>query len=135
LNGIKGEKQMKAFGAGNLTKDPELKTTSGGISVCTFTVAENVRRGKEKKAEYTDCVAWRELGENVAKYMSKGKKVFVIGDLQTRSYETKNGEKRYVTEVICEKVDFLSPMGEKKDAEAGREPQDFEPLDDSEMPF
>lgn len=122
---------MKVFGVGNLVKDPELRTTANGVSVCTFTVAENVRRGKEKKTEYTNCVAWRELGENVAKYMSKGKMVKIFGDLQTRSYEDKNGGKRYITEVVCDDVGFLSPMGEKKEEKA-----DFEPLDDPEgMPF
>jgi single-strand DNA-binding protein len=125
-------------GIGNLTKDPELKTTAGGQSVCNFTVA--VRRPFSKdETDFIPVVAWRELAENVAKRMSKGKKVGVSGRIQVRDYEANDGSKRHVTEIIADEVEFLSPMGADKGAsDARRKPEesDFEPLDDEQnMPF
>lgn len=127
---------IKITGIGNLTKDPELRTTATGVSVCTFTIASNRRKGKEKVTDYLNCVAWRELGENVAKYMSKGKKLGVSGDFSTRSYEDSHGNKRYVTECVCSEVEFLSPMGEKPNMDdRDREPADMEPYDATDDPF
>ena len=130
---------------GNLTKDPELKTTASGVSVCTFTVAVNRNFGDRKEVDFIPVVTWRGLAENCSKFLSKGRKVGVSGRIQTRSYEANSGEKRYVTEIIADDVEFLSPKGEGgvKDAppppdEAGLfgdEPADFEPLDDEQMPF
>jgi len=130
---------------GNLTKDPELKTTGSGISVCSFTVA--VRRPFSKdETDFIPVVTWRVLAENCSKFLSKGRKVGVSGRIQTRSYEANNGERRYVTEIIADEVEFLTPKGEggtTRDVppppdEAGLfgdEPDDFEPLDDEQMPF
>ncbi len=133
---------------GNLTKDPELKTTASGISVCSFTVA--VRRPFTKEKDETDfipVVTWRQLAENCAKYLAKGRKVGVSGRIQTRNYETNNGERRYVTEIIADDVEFLSPKGEggyspradvpppPDDAGLFGDESDFEPLDDEQMPF
>ena len=109
---------------GNLTKDPELKTTASGISACSFTVA--VKRPFTKdETDFIPVVAWKQLAENCAKFLAKGRKVGVSGRIQVRSYETNNGEKRYVTEVIADEVEFLTPKDEQKD---------FIPSDSS-MPF
>ena len=134
---------------GNLTKDPELRTTASGISVCTFTVAVNRGFGDKKETDFLPVVTWRVLAENCAKFLAKGRKVGVSGRIQTRSYETQNGERRYVTEIVADDVEFLSPKGEggtgarmtdvpppPDDAGLfGDEQGDFEPLDDEQMPF
>jgi single-strand DNA-binding protein len=129
---------------GNLTKDPELKTTGSGVSVCTFAVA--VRRPFSKdETDFIPVVTWRELAENCAKFLSKGRKVGVSGRIQTRNYETSSGERRYVTEIIADEVEFITPKGDsgtgasdaqrqKEELQLGEE-SDFEPLDDEQMPF
>ncbi len=131
---------------GNLTKDPELKTTGSGISVCSFTVA--VRRPFSKdETDFIPVVTWRQLAENCAKFLTKGRKVGVSGRIQTRNYETNNGERRYVTEIIADEVEFLTPKGDgggsgradvpppPDDAGLFGDESDFEPLDDEQMPF
>ena len=131
---------------GNLTKDPELRTTSSGVSVCTFTVAVNRNFGERKEVDYLPVVTWRGLAENCAKFLGKGRKVGVSGRIQTRSYEGNNGERRYVTEIVADDVEFLAPTGEggggrmdvpppPDDAGLFGDESDFEPLDDEQMPF
>ncbi len=97
---------------GNLTRDPELRHTENGTDCCTFTLAVN-RRYKgangERKADYPNIIAWRELGSLCAEYLAKGRKAAVTGTLQTRSYDGQDGLKRYVTEVVADEVDFLTP--------------------------
>lgn len=101
----------RTFLTGNLVKDPDLRTTTSGVCVCTFRIAVT-RRFKDKSGErvsdFFDIVAWKQLGEMCGKYLAKGRKVAVVGELQTRSYE-KDGVKRYITEIIADEVEFLSP--------------------------
>lgn len=106
---------MKTTIIGNLTADPELRTVPSGISVCTFTVAANKRfsKDKEKQTEFLRVSAWRQLGENCAKYLSKGKKVAVIGEISARAYETKTGDTRISLELTADEVEFLSPASER----------------------
>jgi single-strand DNA-binding protein len=99
---------------GNLTRDPELRTTSTGINVCTFTVAVN-RRNKaqgQPDADFFRVSAWRALGENCAKYLTKGRKVAVVGEVSLRMYETQSGETKANMEVNADDVEFLSSKGE-----------------------
>lgn len=127
----------KAIIIGNLTKNPDLKTTQSGLSVCTFTLAVNRAFSKEKEVDYIPCVTWRGLADNCAKFLSKGKKACVSGRIQVRDYDDKNGNKRYVAEIIADDVEFLSPKGERQEVPA-QDPTvepDFEPLDDEQMPF
>ena len=136
----------KAMIIGNLTRDPELRTTASGISVCTFTVAVT-RPFKRDETDFLPVVTWRGLAENCSKFLAKGRKVGVSGHIQTRQYDDKNGVRRYVTEIIADDVEFLSPKGEggaprsqdvppPDDAGLfGDEQSDFEPLDDEQMPF
>lgn len=101
----------RAIIVGNLTKDPELRATGSGISVCTFTVAVNRRfkdQNGEIKTDFIPVVAWRQQGENCAKYLAKGSKVAVCGAIQVRSYEAQDGSKRYATEIVADEVEFLS---------------------------
>lgn len=102
----------KAILIGNLTRDPELRTTPNGVSVCSFSIAVNRRRTNqqgERETDFFNIIAWRGLGENCAKYLAKGRKVSVIGEIQTRTYDAKDGMKRYVTEIIADDVEFLTP--------------------------
>ncbi len=105
----------RAILIGRLTRDPELRTTSNtGVSVCTFTVAVDRRRSRdrEKEADFIPVVVWREQAENCAKYLRKGSQVGVCGSIQTRSYDAQDGSKRYVTEVVADEVQFLTSRSE-----------------------
>lgn len=104
----------KAFLIGNLTRDPELRKTQNDVSVCTFTIACNRRKAKDgtQQADFLPVVAWRELADNCYKYLSKGRKVSVVGAIQPRSYDDQSGVKRWVTEIIAEDIEFLTPKGE-----------------------
>ena len=102
---------------GRLTKDPELKTTASGVSVCSFSLAVN-RRFKNADGEYdTDfigCVAWKQQAEFLYKHFSKGSQVGIIGNIQTHNYDDKEGRKIYITEVIADEIYFV---GDKKKTE------------------
>lgn len=104
----------KAILIGNLSRDPELRKTQSGLSVCTFTVACNRRKNKDgtQQADFLPVVVWRDLADLCYQYLAKGRKVSVVGMIQTRSYEDNNGGKRYVTEIIADEVEFLTPKGE-----------------------
>ena len=100
---------------GNLTSDPELRTIPSGVSVCTFTVAVNRRYSSSKEERQTDffrVAAWRQLGENCSRYLAKGKKVCVVGEVSARAYEGKDGSLRASLEVTADEVEFLSPRTE-----------------------
>ena len=95
----------KVILVGNLTANPELKQTPSGASVCSFSIAVN-RKGKDAEVDFISIVAWRQTAEFVSKYFTKGKPILVCGQLQTRSYQDKQGNKRTVTEVVAEEVSF-----------------------------
>ena len=100
---------------GNLTHDPEVRSTPNGVTVCTFTIAVNRRfaqQGGEKVTDYFRINAWRQLGENCAKYLAKGRKVAVIGELQARTYEGKDGATRMSLDVSADEVEFLTPRSQ-----------------------
>lgn len=104
----------KAILIGRLTADPEMRTTTSGIAVATFTVAINrpyVSQTGEREADFIRCVAYRKLAENIGRYVGKGSQVAVEGSIQTRSYDGQDGVRRYVTEVICDRVEFLDTRG------------------------
>ena len=101
---------------GNLTRDPELRTTGEGINVCTFKVAVNKRTSRDHpEADYFRVVAWRELGENCAKFLTKGKKVMVAGPVSVNAYEGKDGNHYAELEITAGEVEFISP----KDSDSG----------------
>lgn len=96
---------------GNLTRDPELKTTTSGRSVCNFTVAVSRRftnQSGEREADFIPIVVWGKQAENCAKYLRKGSQCAVSGSIQVRNYEANDGSRRYVTEVIADEVQFLA---------------------------
>lgn len=104
---------------GNLTRDPELRSTSAGIPVCTFTVAVNRRKaGAEAgrpEADFFRVTAWRQLGELCSKYLAKGRKVCVIGSVAVNTFAGSDGGTRASLEVNADQVEFLSPRGERSD--------------------
>ena len=115
----------KAILTGRLTKDPEHKTTPNDLSVTTFTIAvDRTHKQGETKTDFLNIVTWRTLADNCAKFLQKGSKVGVVGQIQTRNYEDKQGVKRYVTEIIADEVEFLSPKTHDGDS-----------VDDQELPF
>jgi len=101
---------------GNLTRDPEMRYTPNGQSVCSFGVATN-RRWKDKdgnqqeQTEFHNIVAWGKLAEISSQYLKKGNKVYIEGRLQTRSWEGQDGNKRNRTEIVTENIIFLTPKG------------------------
>ena len=102
----------KAIITGNLTRDPELRSTTSGSSVCSFSVAVNrVYRGADgenkEEVSFIDCLAWGKLGEMIAQYAKKGSGVLVSGRLNQRSWEDKNGNKRSSVEIVAEDFNFV----------------------------
>lgn len=105
----------KAILIGNLTRDPELRTLPSGVSVCNFSIAVNrkfTNAQGQRETDFFNIAAWRGLGENCAKYLAKGRKVCVTGQITTRSYDAQDGSKRTVVEIQADDVEFLSQAGE-----------------------
>lgn len=129
---------------GRMTADAELRTTTSGTSVTAFTIAvdrDYVKSGEERQADFINIVAWRNTAEFVERYFHKGDMIAVVGSIQVRNYEDKNGNKRYATEVIAEKVSFCGGKREKP-TDAAEQPTftvlpDANPFgdDDNECPF
>lgn len=130
---------------GNVVRDPELRQTQSGTTNCSFSLAVN-RKFKNANGEYeTDflnCVAWKGTAEVCGKYLHKGSKCAVCGSIQTRSYDDKNGVKRYATEILVEDVEFMS--GGDKNASAPKEApktpkqtsfNDLKPVEDNDLLF
>lgn len=121
---------------GRLTKDPELKYTSSGIAVCSFTLAVNRPFAKEgdQTADFITIQTWRKLAENCAKYLSKGRQVGVNGRLQIRAYDGNDGSRHWMTEVVAENVEFLSD-GQKRSNNSWDNLSEEVAFDPNEIPF
>ena len=107
---------------GRLTQDPELKQTQSGIAVATFKIAVNRRYSRDnqqQEADFFNCIAWRSQAEFVSRYFHKGSAICVIGAVQNRSWTDQQNVKRYITEVVVDKVQFVDSRG---DAPAGQAP-------------
>lgn len=126
---------------GRLTKDPELRATQSGISVASFTVACDrrfAREGEERKTDFINCIAWRQTGENLAKYVTKGVRIALEGSLQTRSWQDNDGKNHYVTEVIVDNWEFAQSKSENTASSEGPNGTDidgFIPVEDEDLPF
>lgn len=141
----------KVFLIGNLTRDPELSETSGGVSVCHFAIAVNrsyASSDGERQTDFFNVTAWRGLADNVARYTKKGNKVAVSGSIQIRNYEDNQGVKRTAVDVIAQDIEFLTqksansgddfydaPQNSAPSAPAKKKPalQSFD--DDGDIPF
>lgn len=118
---------------GHLTKDPELKTTQSGLSVVQFVIGVQrrfVREDGGREADFISCVAWRKTAENIAKYFKKGQLIGVDGRIQTRSYDNRDGQRVYVTEVVIDNFSFLG--GSDKDNQGN---QNNQSSNQSNQPF
>lgn len=140
----------KVFLIGNLVRDPELRTTQSGLSVCTFTIAVNRRRASnaqagQPEADFFRVTAWRQLGENCHKWLIKGHRVSVVGAVSVSTYQTQNGQTRAQLEVTADDVEFLTHAN-KDPQEAPQRPQEapqtvqpqnngFVQVEDEDLPF
>ncbi len=111
----------KVILVGNLGKDPELRYTPSGTAVATFSLATTERYKdrdgqRQEKTEWHNIVAWRQLAEICGKFLHKGKQVYIEGKIQTRSYDDRDGNKRYITEIV---VDQMQMLGSKDDGQQG----------------
>ncbi|CAL27389.1 single-stranded DNA-binding protein [Staphylococcus carnosus] len=135
---------------GRLTKDPEFRTTPSGVDVATFTLAVNRNfksKNGEQQADFINCVVFRKQAENVNNYLNKGSLAGVDGRLQSRSYENKEGQRVFVTEVVADSVQFLEPKNNNQQnnqpqqqqgqAPAGNNPfgNASDDISESELPF
>ena len=143
----------KVILVGRLTRDPELRVTTSGVSVCSFSVACDrrfVRQGEERKADFINCIAWRQTGEFVSKYFTKGNRIALEGSLQTRDWTDNDGKKRYATEVIVDNVEFAQSKNENSGTIGGFQgastgsavPENndsdidgFMPIEEEDLPF
>ena len=142
----------KVILVGNLTKDPEPYTTQGGVNRCNFTIAVQRKFANQqgvREADFISCVAWRAQADFVTRYFTKGKKIGIVGTLQTRSYDAQDGTRRYVTEVVVDEAEFVTPMGDgerRENTEASPrgeaaapapayQPSQMQEADDDELPF
>lgn len=135
---------------GNLVADPELRRTQSDIAVCSFRIAVQRRFANQqgvREADFFNIVAWRQTGELCGKFLAKGRKCGIVGTLQNRQYDAQDGTKRYVTEVVADEVEFLSPRGDDQQSTGtashyqpspsnqGSDDGEFTPVDDDEIPF
>lgn len=123
----------KTILVGRITKDPEVKYTGSNIPVVSFTIAVNrmfTDNSGERQADFISCVVWRKQAENLAKYVRKGALIGVEGRIQTRQYD-QDGVTRYVTEVVCDSVQFLETRND--DQNAGQSNRST--YDDNDDPF
>ena len=124
---------------GNLTADPVLRATQNGTSVCSFTLAVNRRfpgPDGQKQTDFFRILAWRGLADTCAKYLAKGRKAAVIGELQARTYEAKDGTTRMSLDVSADEVEFLSPKDEEKPRQmTPADPEKFDDISSDDLPF
>lgn len=111
----------KVYLIGNLTRDPELRSTQSGVDVCNFSIAVNRRfrdANGNQQTDFFNIIAWRQLAGLCNKYLAKGRKVAVVGSIQTRTYEAQDGTKRFTMDIIADEVEFLSSAhgGDQEDA-------------------
>lgn len=114
----------KVILVGNLGKDPELRYTPSGDAVATFTLATSEKfKGRDgqmqEKTEWHNIVAWRQLAEICGKFLHKGKQVYLEGKIQTRSYDDRDGNKRYITEIVADQMQMLGSKGEGEGRSSG----------------
>ena len=148
----------KVYLIGNLTRDPEMRSTSTGIPVCNFSIAVNRRfrnaQTGQRETDFFNIVAWRQLAELCGRYLAKGRKVAVVGSIQTRTYEAQDGSKRSAFDIVADEVEFLSagqgnaasgdyhaavsaPAAPRMQQAPSYAPADsgFTQVDDDELPF
>ena len=129
----------KVILAGHITHDPELRQTPGGITTTTFNIAVNRRfeRDGRREADFLPVVAWRQTAELICRYFKKGAAICVIGSIQTRKWQDRDGNNRYATEIVAETVHFVDGKADGQ-SEGGADqpvPQFEEIRSDEDLPF
>ena len=137
----------KVFLIGNLTRDPESRETPSGVTMCRFAIAVQrpySSQDGERQTDFFECTAWRGLGETIARYTKKGKKVAVTGSVQIRNYEDNQGAKRTAVDIIVQDCEFLTPKSNGEFDDVADAPRASAPKkkptlqamdDDSDIPF
>ncbi len=134
----------KVILVGNLTRDPELTETPSGVAVCRFSIAvsrDYANADGNRDVDFFNITVWNRRAENCGKYLKKGNKVAIVGSIQTRSYEDKDGIKRNVTDIVANEVEFLTPKGSQSDdgetivSTGERQRPQLEAIDDNQLPF
>lgn len=122
----------KIFITGRLTRNPELRHTDSGMAICRFTVASNKHVKGEQKTTFINIVTFAKTAENCDRFLSKGNKVAIVGELEIRQYKDNEGHTRYMTEVIANEVEFLSEKS--SGSNSFDEPSEIE-IEDNDLPF
>lgn len=127
----------KVFLIGNLTRDPELSSVgANNTSVCRFSIAVNRRASGNQETDFYNVTVWRALGENCAKFLKKGSKVAISGDIQIRNYEDKEGNKRTSVDVVADGVEFLNRKDENPSSSYDQTNNvEMKPIADDSLPF
>ncbi len=132
----------KVYLIGNLTRDPELSETSSGVAFCRFAIAVNrtfVNADGNRDADFFNITVWRNQAENCGKFLKKGSKVAIVGSLQNRTYEDKEGVKRTVTDIVANEIEFISTNNRNDELEMSqpikKNPEPLEEVDDDNLPF
>ena len=126
---------------GRLTKDPEVKNTTNQVAFCNFSVAVDRKykdQNGERQADFINCVAWRQQAGFISHYFKKGSFIGIVGTLQSRSFDDNNGQKRYVTEVVVDEVEFVGDRPKNQNsAESTQIAPEFteEEMDYADLPF
>lgn len=125
---------------GRLTRDPEMRQTQSGVSVCNFTVAVDrsfARQGEDRQTDFFDVVVWRGLADMVGKYFTRGKEIVVTGEMQSRKWQDKDGNNRVSWEIQANSVDFCGSKGGASQVESPAVNAEFAEIseDDEELPF
>lgn len=137
----------KVILVGNLGKDPELRYTPSGVAVANFSLATTERYkdrdgNRQEKTEWHNIVIWRQLAETAGKYLSKGKQVYLEGKIQTRSYDDRDGNKRYITEIVADQMHMLGgrddnqqQTGQQQGGGMNQQNSQEPPFDSGDIPF
>ncbi|MBR5388588.1 MAG: single-stranded DNA-binding protein [Clostridia bacterium] len=135
----------KVILVGNLTRDPELSETGSGVSMCRFSIAvsrDYANADGNRETDFFNITVWRNRAEVCARYLKKGNKVGIVGSIQNRTYDDKDGNKRTVTDIVASEVEFLTPKNAQSDASGDeevstvkREIPKLEEIDDNQLPF
>lgn len=135
----------KVYLIGNLTRDPELSETPSGIAFCKFAIAVNrtfTNADGNRESDFFNITVWRGQAENCGKFLKKGSKVAIVGSLQNRTYEDRDGNKRTITEIVANEVEFLSVTNSSSETQNGSQRQNTasqmvleEVTGDDDLPF
>jgi len=130
----------KVILVGNLGRDPETRFTTSGTAVCNFSLAtsetfKDKSGEKQEKTEWHNIQCWGKLAELAGEYLAKGKTIYLEGRLQTRKWQDKSGADRYTTEIVAEKIQFLSPKGESGSTSNSSHYEEAPPMSEEDIPF